>query len=150
MAKGFGGFGIEIEGMGELIKAMELFPEKLYKRSFKRALKFAITPVTKAAKRKAPKKSGRLKKALTYKVRAGKAGNVPYGSAAVGAVNKDDMSGRHAHLLELGFNHKSGKRVSAQPFLRPAIDEKGEEAINRLNDKMAEILHKEANSLGWL
>ena len=30
--------------------------------------------------------------------------------------------GRLVHLIELGFKHKSGKHVAAQPFLRPAYD----------------------------
>lgn len=30
--------------------------------------------------------------------------------------------GRIVHLIELGFRHKSGKHISARPFLRPAYD----------------------------
>ena len=30
--------------------------------------------------------------------------------------------GRFVHLIELGFKHRSGKHVSAQPFMRPAYD----------------------------
>lgn len=29
---------------------------------------------------------------------------------------------RLVHLIELGFKHRSGKHVAAQPFLRPAYD----------------------------
>lgn len=29
---------------------------------------------------------------------------------------------RLVHLVELGFKHRSGKHVPAQPFLRPALD----------------------------
>ena len=31
--------------------------------------------------------------------------------------------GSIVHLVELGFKHRSGKLVSARPFLRPAYDE---------------------------
>ncbi len=31
--------------------------------------------------------------------------------------------GSIVHLVELGFRHRSGKLVAAQPFLRPAYDE---------------------------
>lgn len=31
--------------------------------------------------------------------------------------------GRLVHLIELGFKHKSGKHVAAQPFMRPAYDQ---------------------------
>lgn len=31
--------------------------------------------------------------------------------------------GRLVHLIELGFKHRSGKHVAAQPFLRPALEE---------------------------
>ena len=30
--------------------------------------------------------------------------------------------GRLVHLIELGFKHRSGKHVAAQPFMRPAYD----------------------------
>ena len=30
--------------------------------------------------------------------------------------------GRIVHLIELGFRHRSGKHISARPFLRPAYD----------------------------
>lgn len=30
--------------------------------------------------------------------------------------------GRLVHLIELGFKHRSGKHVSARPFMRPAYD----------------------------
>jgi hypothetical protein len=30
--------------------------------------------------------------------------------------------GRLVHLIELGFRHRSGKHVAAQPFMRPAYD----------------------------
>ncbi len=30
--------------------------------------------------------------------------------------------GRLVHLIELGFKHKSGKHVMAQPFMRPAYE----------------------------
>lgn len=30
--------------------------------------------------------------------------------------------GRLVHLIELGFKHRSGKHVMAQPFLRPAME----------------------------
>ena len=30
--------------------------------------------------------------------------------------------GRLVHLIELGFKHRSGKHVSANPFMRPAYD----------------------------
>ena len=34
-----------------------------------------------------------------------------------------ETKGSIVHLVELGFKHRSGKLVSARPFLRPAYDE---------------------------
>lgn len=45
--------------------------------------------------------------------------------------------GRLVHLIELGFKHKSGKHVAAQPFMRPAYD--------RFTPKMLEDIKKIIN-----
>lgn len=38
--------------------------------------------------------------------------------------------GRLVHLIELGFRHRSGKHVAAQPFMRPAYDAFAPEMID--------------------
>ena len=45
------------------------------------------------------------------------------------------------HLVELGFKHRSGKMVSARPFLRPAYDE--------FSPKMLEDIQKIIRSGGY-
>ena len=40
--------------------------------------------------------------------------------------------GRLVHLIELGFKHRSGKHVAAQPFLRPALDEFSPEMLEEI------------------
>ena len=48
--------------------------------------------------------------------------------------------GSIVHLVELGFKHRSGKLVSARPFLRPAYDE--------LTPKMLDDIRKIINGGG--
>ena len=45
------------------------------------------------------------------------------------------------HLIELGFKHRSGKMVSARPFLRPAYDQ--------FSPKMLEDIQKIIRSGGY-
>ena len=48
--------------------------------------------------------------------------------------------GSIVHLIELGFKHRSGKLISARPFMRPAYDE--------LTPKMLEYIKKIINGGG--
>ena len=48
--------------------------------------------------------------------------------------------GSIVHLIELGFKHRSGKHISARPFMRPAYDE--------LTPKMLEDIKKIINGGG--
>ena len=48
--------------------------------------------------------------------------------------------GSIVHLIELGFKHRSGKLISARPFMRPAYDE--------LTPKMLEDIKKIINGGG--
>ena len=48
--------------------------------------------------------------------------------------------GSIVHLIELGFKHRSGKLISARPFMRPAYDE--------LTPKMLEDIKKMINGGG--
>ena len=38
--------------------------------------------------------------------------------------------GRLVHLVELGFKHRSGRHIAAQPFMRPAYDKLTPEMIS--------------------
>ena len=49
--------------------------------------------------------------------------------------------GSIVHLVELGFKHRSGKLVSARPFLRPAYEE--------FTPKMLEDMKRIINGGGW-
>jgi hypothetical protein len=40
------------------------------------------------------------------------------------------VRGRITHLLEFGFTHRSGRFVSARPFMRPAFDTFSEQMLN--------------------
>lgn len=49
---------------------------------------------------------------------------------------------RYAHLVEFGTEHSP-----AEPFLRPALDEKGDEAIARIGAAMGKGIEREARKL---
>lgn len=49
---------------------------------------------------------------------------------------------RYAHLVEFGTEHSR-----AEPFLRPALDEKGSEAIARIGEAMGKGIAREARKL---
>lgn len=49
---------------------------------------------------------------------------------------------RYAHLVEFGTEH-----MSAEPFLRPALDNKGSEAISKIMEMIARGVEREARKL---
>jgi HK97 gp10 family phage protein len=94
------------------------------------ALEKAAAPIEAAAKQGVPKLSGGLADSITI-------ARVPAEtkSGAAVAVGHNKPGGSHAHLVELGTDpryHKDGKFVGqmpAQPYLRPAFDQKKGEAV---------------------
>lgn len=114
-------------------KNLDELKQQIIRRAMKDALLKAATPGVRAARAKAPKESGALKKSI------GKRG-VTYlhsQSAFVKAGPRNGFSLQHAgqtrrpekysHLVEFGHLARDGSTVAPQPFMRPAFEETKEE-----------------------
>lgn len=55
-------------------------------------------------------------------------------------------SANHAHLVEFGFMHKSGKVVAPRPFMRPGYEAAKTEALKKLSDEIEKIIKKIGNA----
>ena len=140
---------MQMTGDKQLEKELIKLGDKVARKYLRKALNAASTPVVKSAKGKVAVNKGWLKKSLgkVVKVKGKRAG------ARVGARNKitgTDEQGnkiepwRYSHLVELGHIDENGNHVPAQPFLRPAAEETGEQAQEILADKLVEGVMKEA------
>lgn len=139
------GFGIKITGEKELRRRLNRLASAAQRKIVRPAVNVALTPVNKAAKAKAPVKTGTLKKSLGKRVKAYTRTGVVWGGIGPRSGFKwvDDKGHAHnpvnyAQLVELGTQHSA-----AQPFLRPALDERKAEVLTTLNQKVNEGIQRE-------
>ena len=80
-------------------------------------------------------RSGKLRGALN----TGNAGKKGGASITIG-VHRKDWSGDEYYPAYVEFGHGGPRPAPPHPFVRPAIDERGDEAIQVLIDKVAQVL----------
>lgn len=141
-----------LQGAKELERKLKKLGDKVHRKVSRQAITAAATPVVKAAKTNAndSKESGLLKRSLGKKVFTNKKSATVV--ALVGA--RKDVTGEHegqirkpsryAHLVEKGHIDANGNHVGAQPFLRPALDQTGEQAMAVMRAKLASGIEREA------
>jgi len=164
-------FEIGIRGLDEIERRLKLLPEKLRRKSIRKALKDGSEIVRAEAERSVSKivrkrpikddfllflrgpdirgKHGRLRDNVVSTVKVG-AGDA---SARVGL---DYKKVHHGHLVEFGTKphwikiklrgrtirlHHPGS--AAQPFMRPAFDNKGNESVDTMITQLAQAVEKE-------
>jgi HK97 gp10 family phage protein len=124
--------------------------ERVQRRVMRQAVSAAATPITKAARAKAPKESGLLRKSMGKKVKT-----YPKTMTVVGIVGpKTSIIGEHkgrkrwpakyARLIERGHIARDGSFVPPQPFLGPAMAETQGTALDTMKGKVAEGVIREA------
>jgi HK97 gp10 family phage protein len=155
---------VEVKGLDEIEKRLQALPEKLRRKAIRQALTDGANIIVEQAKaicHKAPEpthpNAGHLADAINSRITVGERG----ASARVGI---DYKKVKHGHLVEFGTKaHGTGKprivyipgtgfrRVSGKhpgstkhPFMRPAFDTKGDEAVNRITTDLAKAVEKEA------
>lgn len=119
-------------------QALERVTDKVRNRVVKSSLNFAATPISSAAKKNCPKRSGNLKKSIGKK-RIDDYSNGIF-QVRIGARTGPKFKGasRYAHLVEFGTVHSA-----ARPFLRPAFEQNKNEAVDRYKKKVAEGVNKQ-------
>ena len=141
---------MQLLGDKELTKTLKTLGERVQRKLLRQAVNAASTPVVKAARSKAPKQSGLLKKSLGKKIKT-----YPAKMTVVGIIGpRTEISGeydgkkrvpwRYAHLVEGGHIDEQGNVIGLKPFLRPAYDETQGQALQVLKNKLADGVVKEA------
>jgi HK97 gp10 family phage protein len=127
----------EITGLDELEDQLLALSKKVATKSLRSALVRAARPVVKAAKAKVPVKTGALRQSIGTASRRGR-GRKNFATAIVGPKSRNKRAialanaGRSkpvkgifwGHIVELGYG-----RQAPQPYLRPALDENADEAV---------------------
>lgn len=126
----------EIEGLAELEQQLLKVENKAGEKFLRQALSKAATPVVRAAKEKVPVDSGALRQSIGKSTKKGRGKNVasvfvgPKKNARALALANERRSTAisgifYAHIVELGYG-----RQPPQPFLRPALEENANDAVN--------------------
>lgn len=142
--------GAQLEGFAELERGLKSLGQRVQRRVMRSAVNASATPVLKAARAKAPKQSGLLKRSLGRKVVTNtKRQSV---TAIIGPrkkvqgehKGKPRKPSRYAHLAEKGHIDAHGNYIPGQPFLNPAMAEQEGAALNTLKQKLGAGIAKEA------
>lgn len=126
---------IEVEGLEKLERQLLGVEAKVGSKILRQALSKAATPVVRAAKEKVPVDSGALRQSIGKSTRKGRGKNVatvavgPKKNARALALANERRSKAiagifYAHIVELGYG-----RQAPQPFLRPALEENANDAV---------------------
>lgn len=132
----------QITGGPEIVKVLNAMPRQLQRKALVNAFRAGANIVRDEAKRKAPNNT--LRRAIT--VARGNRRNRPSRNTVVMLALRKPASSL-AHLFEFGTQDRrqttTGRftgRMTATPFLRPALDTKAQAATNKIAQILKENL----------
>lgn len=137
-------FDVVLEGNVKLQRELKRLPDVVRRRILRPAVKRALSPITKDAKRRAPVRTGQLKRSIGNVVRTYKRSGIVWGGVGPRTGFKVFIDGEpvdpvhYAHLVELGTHGEPG-----HPFLRPALDANRARALAIVADGIRTGLDKE-------
>ena len=135
---------IKVDGAWEIDAAFRELGSRAAGRVLRSALTRAGTVLVKAARDRAPQKgapddpyaTGQLRRAISKRLRRARPGRQEL------LVGVQKPRSRIVHLLEFGSAHQA-----AEPFLRPALDEAGPEAVEVMRQAMVAGIEREVEKL---
>jgi len=167
MSKKFLKTDIKINGVKSLSKFLDQLPKRALKKALRQAVNAGATPIARDARKLAPKLTGTLKKSIKKKVKVYPNGNavaIIGADRSVTSTSTKTKTGRNVpanyiHLVERGVaphaqpNHWYFKRAGhpgtkvSQRFLETAFNRNKGQAQKIMENKMEEVLIKEAAKL---
>lgn len=146
-------FDISVLGDKRLARDLNRLPDKLARKTLKRAIRKGAQAVLDRAREHIPEDTGTLKSAMMKKVRTNQPG---YKRAKRGVVRdmfwtptreelgiESDASGYYPFAVEYGFTHYRAGDIPAQSFMRRSADE----LESHVHGLIARALRKEIDSL---
>lgn len=120
----------------DLLKALHKFPENVQKNIMNGAIRSAAAGISKAAKQRAPAgETGLLKKSIGVVKRRSKSKNIVSFSVT------PRLKKEHGYI---GYFHEFGtSKMAAHPFMRPAFEAEGPNAIGFVRAYMKKRIDKE-------
>jgi HK97 gp10 family phage protein len=146
----------KITGQNELANTLAKVSVRLQKEASLKAVVSAMQPLVLAAKRNVAKsrRTGELDRSIGFFIRKYRRGRLTFAvlGARRGMGSGKNEPANYAHLVEQGHMKKNGKRVQGKPFMRPAFDEQGMNALKQMSNvfgqelKAAAMIHRSKRS----
>lgn len=128
--------------VSEIVMELEKLEKKIQKKLVRKAMREGAKVLLEEARARVPVRTGNLKKSLGINTRTKKGNVIMYVSPRRGKGVKYD--GFYGQYVELGHVLKrKGKvigHVPPHPFLRPAFEAKGEEAVRVFSKTLKRLL----------
>ena len=129
---------MKLEGAEDLERALKTLARELGDKHSKRVvvngLRAGARIIMGDAKSRVPVHTGDLKKSMVVQ-------SAPRDSSADVVIGFRRPAGSHAHLVEFGAR---GGQMRARPFMRPAIDAKGQAAVQKTGENIWQGILKTA------
>lgn len=131
---------IRIEGVRDIQAALRRLPASVANKAVRGAVQKAVGLFRDEARRRAPKRTGALKRAITAATFGGKgkdiAGRV-YVSRRLLKFARTQQSRKvfYAHLVEFGFTARDGSKVPGKGFMRAAYETQKGNALKVFSDE---------------
>ena len=117
---------VKVKGLSELEQKLKGLPIKVRKGMMRKALRSGGKIILSAAKEEAPVASGLLQSQIKLRIHKNKKG---YMSVRIGTGGKGNAGPAfYSSFQELGYKHRGGNQVPANPFLKRASDKSKDEA----------------------
>ena len=136
------GLAIQVIGAQELADALHSLARKDMNRATRKGLRVAANLVRDEARRRAPMRTGRLRRNITVSVSSKVAkvrvreGSVKSKKAGI-AARTDPQNAYYARFLEHGTS-----KMAARPFMRPALDAQKDKAVSGFRDAVQAEINK--------
>jgi HK97 gp10 family phage protein len=141
---------IRLEGLAELERKLQQLPRAVRDKVARQAVLAGAKIVKEDAKARAPVRTGRLRRNIIVKrSRKEDPGVFAYFVTVRGrGKRKDPKNAHYWWFVERGFRHRGGTVVPARPFLKPAFKANINQAIEKMRERVAAGLKREAKKLG--
>jgi len=140
---------VKVSGINEILKKLKKLPIVMQKRVVTGAIRASAAAINKEAKLNVPKDEGDLKKSLSVIKRKTKDKNIIYFSVVpkTKLLHKIQDAKGERHYNYGGLVEFGSSKMSARPYLRPAFESKGAEAISIAKAYMKKRIDKEIAKL---
>lgn len=130
-----------VAGVSELRRAFAELPEKLAKKVIRQSIRKGLKPIQAEAQRLAPVREGLLKKRIKIRAFTKRKRGIIGLEIRVG---QGDFLGKtfYAAMVEFGTS-----KMPARPYMRPAFDTKGNEALALVMALIRYGIEREARAL---